>query len=347
MSAVATLLLLAPQADVVAPRAATFGELQRAVYDTRWVLPATLPLADGPAGDPAVDLEARMRELLPLRTTSADGGRRSVGDLVREWKLAGSDGARERILSDLGRADAPLASAASLLRELLLDDALRRPKWDPDRDDPRDGIAFARPLTLERSTVAPWSDLEGSQLLQQACVLVFADLATIKAAENDYRGYPRRPGATYEWIHPVRDSHVRGADEAGRAFHALRIRFQSDLPFPFGDYTCDLAIWNRVGEDGVPRCDIHSKSRDFLWLAGSDVYLPVTTGDGELVATCIVRRFGFDLRGVPDGDDARRAALRSSLGSLKRESEALERARGAPLRAFIGSLPDFEVRGGR
>ena len=70
--------------------------------------------------------------------------------------------------------------------------------------------------------------------------------------------------------------------------------------------------------------------------------------DGEWVATAIVRWFGFDLAGVPDGDDARRAALRASLGSLKREAEALFRARDASRpRAVDGRVPEFEVRGGR
>ncbi len=338
-----------PAPDVVAPRAPKPDELRRGVFNTAWVLPATLPFADERSNAPAVDLEAHVKELLARRWDAPDGSPRCVGDVARAWlRAVDTSASRERVFADLRSANAAIARELEpFLRELLQDDVLRSPKWYPERDDARDGIAFARALTLEKRTDAPWAKLDGSKLVQQACVLVFADLEAIKNAENDYRNYPRRAGSSYESIHPARESYVRGVDAQGRAFASLLLQFRCDLPFPFSDYRCDLSIWNRIGEDGVPRCDIVSRSRDFLWLAGSDRYLPVTTTDGELVATCIVRRFGFDLRGVPDGDDARKTGLRSSLGNLKLESEALQRERGDALRANAGQLPEFEVRGGR
>lgn len=140
---------------------------------------------------------------------------------------------------------------------------------------------------------------------------------------------------------------MRGEDPWGAPFAALKLRFRCDLPFPFSHYDCELAILNRVGRDGLVRCDIVSKSRDFLWLAGRDTFVPVHTSDGAWVATLVVREFGFDLRGVPDGDDARRAGLRASLGSLKREAEALFAARGDGPRIVTGRVPEFEVRGVR
>lgn len=347
----ASLALLAQAAapDLVAPRAPNADETKRGVFDSAWVLPATLPFADERSSAPAVDLETHVKELLARRWDAPDGSPRCLGDVARAWRRAGETSAsRERVLADLRSTNAEVARELEpLLRELLQDDVLRSPKWDPERDDARDGIAFARALTLGKRTDAPWAKLDGSKLVQQACVLVFADLAAIKNAENDYRNYPRRAGSSYESIHPARDSYVRGVDDQGRAFAALLLQFRCDLPFPFSDYRCDLSIWNRIGEDGVTRCDIVSKSRDFLWLAGSDLYLPVLASDGELVGTCIVRRFGFDLRGVPDGDDARKTGLRSSLGNLKLESEALQRKRADALRASDGQLPEFEVRGGR
>lgn len=337
-----------PPADLVAPRAAEGVEL-REVHDTTWILPSRLPLAKEPARELAVELGARMRELLAQRWDVAEGAPRCVGDFARAWRRAsGSEREREALWTALRALKPPLASdVVPLLSELLADDALRARDWDPERDDARDGIAFARPMTLEGCQERPWARLEGSHLLQQACVFVFADLDALKAAENDYRAYPARAGASYESIHPVRDSYVRGVDAHGREFAALRLKFRCDLPFPFDDYRCELAILNRIDADGTARCDIHSTSRDFLWLAGDDVYLPVLASDGELVATCVVRRFGFDLRGVPDGDDARRTGLRSSLGNLKLESEARQRARGDGLRRSAGQLPRFDVRGGR
>lgn len=193
----------------------------------------------------------------------------------------------------------------------------------------------------------PWCSLAGSRLVQQACALVFADLDALKAAENDFTAYPARPGARYESIAPVAGSYLRGNDARGEDFAALRLRFRCDLPFPFSHYDCELAILNRLDRDGLVRCDIVSRSRDFLWLAGRDTFVPVYTSDGAWVATLVVREFGFDLRGVPDGDDARRAGLRASLGSLKREAEALFAARGDGPRIVTGRVPEFEVRGAR
>ena len=70
---------------------------------------------------------------------------------------------------------------------------------------------------------------------------------------------------------------------------------------------------------------------------------PRFASDGSWQGELVVRLFGFDLRGVRAGDDARRAGLRSSLGNLKREAEALFRARGVRGEASGGAVPDFPV----
>jgi hypothetical protein len=179
--------------------------------------------------------------------------------------------------------------------------------------------------------------------VQQGAALVRADVATIKAVENDFPRYPGRPGTSYESIVPIDGSHLRGLDPRSSPFAALRVRFESDLPFPFSTYACDLRILNRLRADGRLVCDIASPSADFYWMAGRDLYLPVVASDGSFQGELVVRLFGFDLRGVPDGDDARRIGLRSSLGSLKREAEALFRARATDGAPSGGALPDFEV----
>ncbi|MFN0241802.1 MAG: hypothetical protein ACKVWV_02835 [Planctomycetota bacterium] len=338
--------LLAAQAphDLVPARAATADELARAIFDPRWLLPDDLPVARVTGSGPRENLVVHMRALLALRADAATEGPRSLGGVVRACLRAGV-GARA-LTNTLTNTQPELARALEpALRELLSTERLDSKSWDPSRDDAQDGIYFAAPLTLEHASDPPWSQIEGSRLVQQACVLVFADLAAIKRAENDYRAYPRRPGAAYESIYPVRGSHVRGVDTSGHPFAALRIHFRCDLPFPYSDYSCDLSIWNRVGAGGGVRCDIHSASRDFLWLAGRDTFLAVHDDDGAPVATLVVRWFGFDLRGVPDGDEARRTALRASLGSLKREAEAL--ARATPWEASVERALAFDVRGGR
>ena len=125
----------------------------------------------------------------------------------------------------------------------------------------------------------------------------------------------------------------------------MRLGFRCNLPFPFSGYTCDLRVLNRLDGDGHLVTDIYSKSKDFHWMAGRDVFIPVRTSDGRWVATLAVRLFGFDLDGVPDRDGHRRAALRGSLGNLKRDAEASFAARNEPPRTVEGALPPFVVHG--
>ena len=116
-------------------------------------------------------------------------------------------------------------------------------------------------------------------------------------------------------------------------FSTLRISFRCDLPFPFSDYTTRLGILNRFDAANVLSTHIYSTSNDFYWLAGRDVFLPVTTSEGDWVAFLLVRHFGFDLDGVPDRSGHRREALRSSVGNLRRNAERLYRAQQATPRA--------------
>jgi hypothetical protein len=342
---VLTALLLALQAERIEPRTASWDVLAREVFDPAWILPEGLPLAPGEKGL-ALELEVELARLVGLvAEPSADdpGAPRGFGDLVAASRGLDRAGlvallARfERAQPELGRTLAPLA------RELLADEGLRARRWNPEEDRADDGILLARPLTLAGVDSAPWSELRGSRLVQQGAALVRADLAAIKAVENDFPRYPGRPGTSYESIVPVPGSHLRGLDPAGRPFAALRVRFESDLPFPFSSYACDLRILNRVRADGRVACDIASPSRDFYWMAGRDLFLPVRASDGSFQGELVVRLFGFDLRGVPDGDEARRAGLRASLGSLKREAEALYLERGMGGAPSGGVLPDFVV----
>jgi hypothetical protein len=151
---------------------------------------------------------------------------------------------------------------------------------------------------------------------------VVADLNTIKAVENDYRVYPTNVGADYEHIYPVDGSYFIGRDPANVPFSTLRLSFECDIPFPFSTYETMLHILNRFDEQGVLYTDIYSKSDDFHWLAGRDVFLPVLDSAGDWVCFLAVRHFGFDMDGVPDGADNRREAIRSSLGNLKRNAES-------------------------
>lgn len=342
-------LLLLAQGVAVEPRTATWDEA-RAVFDPAWILPSGLALAPGEDGL-AFELEvelARVAALVVAPSATDPAAPRCLGDVVAAARgLDPRD--LEALLARTARAQPELWRAlAPCAKELLRAEKLVDPqkKWNPEKDVGNDGLLLARPLTLAGVVSAPWNELGGTRLVQQGAALVLADLETIKAAENDYTSYPGRAGTSYESIAVVAGSYLRGSDPEAGPFAALRVRFESDLPFPFGSYECELSILNRLRADGRLACDIASTSEDFYWMAGRDLYVPVYASDGTWQAELVVRLFGFDLRGVPDDDDARRTGLRSSLGSLKRDAEARFRACAGAPRSTTGSVPEFRVLSG-
>ncbi len=339
-----------PTGPLVAPREVSFAEMTREAFDVQWLLPEGLPVDASEGFGPAWDLVPKMKELaaLVVEPSKTDASApRCLGDVaLAVRKAGGGKKAVESLLAQLEKTQPKLFEALEpCLSELLCDDKLHAKKWDPDHDDPCDGLFFARPLSMQRTKIAPWSKIEGSHLVQQGCALINADFEAIKAAENDYTTYPKRPGSDYKAIYPVENGFVRGLDDKKNPFAAVKIFFRCNLPFPFSHYDCDLRILNRTDEHGFFACDIYSTSKDFLWMAGRDVFIPVRASDGTWAGTLLVRLFGFDLKGVPDGDDNRQSALRSSVGCLKRQSEAAFARAGCKPRTIEGKTPEFEVVG--
>ncbi len=327
---------------------ATWADLQSTTFDLDYLLPEDLAFSDE-GGGAAVDLARAMRRLsseVYAEKTGTAGAPRCLGDVIALYRAAPNAEAARLVLTQLATTSPALASDLEpWASELLCDAKLRSPKWDPDEDDACDGFVFARPFTLKGRTEKAWKKRESGDLVQQAALLVKADLEAIKSAENDYPSYPTRPGASFERIGPVEGTFLKSKDPAGLDVSALRMLFETDLPFPFSSFTCDLHVLNRIDDRGRFVCDIYSTSRDVNWLGGRDYYYPVKTSDGAFVAMLMVRWYGFDLRGVPDSDDARRGALRSSLGGLRRDAEIAFRAYGGPPRTLEGAVPAFEIVG--
>lgn len=318
-------------------RDVTWEELTR-TFDPRWIVPE-------PEGDN--HLVARAQALADARWNSEDPRLRSFADLALAAGEAGSEAAVRELLDALRREQADAWAAwGEVLEQLLIDTRLRSSRWDPEDERDDDGVCMAPPWRLPRDAGEPWGSLEGSRDVHQGMVWMAADLASLKQGENDYATYPGYAGAEYESIFPVRDRHVRAAPgaDAPEAV-AQQIEFRVDIPFPFSTYTCRLAILSRL--DGRRRLvtDVASTSDDFLWMAGRDVCVPVSTADGAPAGLLVVRWFGFDLEGVPDGDGARRSAIRGGLGRLKLRAEEARQRRGGELGALSGEVPRFTVRG--
>jgi hypothetical protein len=336
----AFLLVALQQIPEVRAQPLAWDALAGSAFDPAWILPERRRGAR--------DLLEEMERLASARIAVDLGDDRmasAFADLVVAAR-ARPDASRAEWLAQLASESGWARDWSAGLRELLLDEHLRSDEWDPLRDHARDGLLIADDWELEPGHGAPWSELDVVPRFAQAAALIHADLATIKAVENDYRAYPAHVGADYEEIFPVRERFFRGEDPLGAPFAALAIRFASDLPFPFTGYSCGLRILNRIDAAGVASTDIYSTSSDFHYLAGRDVYLPVADARGATVAFLVVRLFGFDLVGVPDEPAHRVMALRTSLGNLKRNAEARFRAAPRPFGSPAAALAGFRVLGG-
>jgi hypothetical protein len=326
-----------------------------AIFDPSWILPRTRTDPDARRDQQPHDLAKEFRLLAKRRFDTPAGDApdarlRSFADLVEGLAAFGDDRAgRDAFLDWIASYRRDIFGACgNALRQLGRDEFLRSAKWDAKSDDERDGMFTGRPFRADCEGTRPWTEIDGDPMVQQGVVVFRADLDAIKDAENDYTVYPANAGAEYEFIHGVAGSYVKAKDAKGRPVSALRMAFRQPLPFPYSHYDCDLHVLNRLGEDGNLITDIWSPSKDFDWMAGEDEFIPLETADGAFAGTLCVRVFGFDLDGVPDGEDDVRQALRSSLGNLKRRADARfaeHVARGGKPRVTKGAIPDFVMRG--
>jgi hypothetical protein len=351
----AALLALLPPGGIdstVLPEPVSRARMEREIFDPRWLIPraTAAELAASPKG--TVDLVAELRALLARRFEPAGGSdalarATTLGDLVALFAPIRDDRKAVDALLERLEDERPEVweQVGWALHELVRERRFLSGRWDPDDDRGDDGFLIAKPRDLALVEGGPWKKVEGSTLAVQVATLIHADLGAIKAAENDFRTWPDRIGADYERIRPIPDSYLRGELTDGNPFAALKVEFTCDIPFPFGTYDCDLRMLHRLDEDGCLISDVMSPSRDFYWLAGHDLFLPVIDSQGEWVSMLAVRVFGCDLRGVPDADSHHEAGAREGLGNMKREAEKLWRSADPRDPLYEGSVPVFTVHG--
>lgn len=323
----------------VEPKPLPWSELSPAKFDLAWSVPETRT-GSGP------DLVEELRALLALRFEAEVDGItfRAFGDVAQAARGLDDD-TRSALIDRLIGQAAELAGHERAMRELLLEEKINSSRWDPDDGEKDDGLYLVDSWILGEEPGSPWSDLDDDARVEQGAAIVWGDLAAYKAAENDFTEYPSHVGSSYESIRPVRGSYYRGVDESGEPFAKISIDHHADLPWPFGSYKCRVHSLTRVGEKGDVLTDVYSTSSDFHWLAGRDVFLELRTSADEPVAILVVRLYGFDLDGVPDGTSDRRAALRSSLGNLKLSAERRFRERGGEMPPEPLAIPEFQVLG--
>jgi len=341
------------------PREVPLETLLSTRFDMAWILPETRSIPGVEAAKQPVNIVKRAKALATMKFAPPAGTApgaaperltRSFGDLVAAVIAFGNDvKACDAWLSALQTNRPEIwKECGAELAQLTRAEFLLGPKWDPEKDDDRDAIFTGRAFRADCEGTAPWSKIDGDPMAQQAIGLILADLETIKEVENDYSLYPSNVGANYMFIHGTAGSFCSATDASGRPINALGMQFRQDLPFPYSHYDCDLRILNRLDDDGHLVTDIYSPSKDFDWMAGQDVFVPILDGDGGFVGILCARVFGFDLDGVPDGEEDVRVALRASLGNLKRRADkafAEHVAKGGKPRTLKGAIPAFTLRG--
>jgi hypothetical protein len=326
------------------PRAATAEELEQA-FPAEW----RLPRADHSGAPLPGELFTRRVQALardPLAPADPARPAPALGDFFARVTAAGRlpalDAARAEVARILAEARARVSAADWRLVEPLLDvhDFLS-PKWDPDDGDERSGFLIGESWSLPEDC---WPRHGGKRRVEQCAVLIAADLECIKLAETNLTAWFDYPANHYLSVLAVRGSYRYQplADAPlGVARTCLAVDFRSDLPWPLGDYGSRLVMLTELGDDGAPVTYVHGSGKDFYWLAGSDRYAAVHDSGGAFAGTLVVRQMGCDLDGVPDGASDHRGGLRTVLGGVKRQAEALWRARGAAAEPFpaAGAVP--------
>lgn len=336
-------LLLGSAPGEIEARRVDWADVDARVFPSTWILPEALWRST----DSALNLPERWREILEARfeTTADTAWMASVGDIIAEHRRRGGKRAElDAILAELKSARPKThASVAAVLSEVLVADAIRSKKWDPEEDRRDDGVFFGPIVDRNPTTKSPWSDHKGTTHFHQAITFVAADLDSIVGALHDYGATIGDPGTDYEKLAPRAETVVFGENAELGPFAALRLSIRSDLPFPFSHYDLDLGILHKLDARKHFVTYVFSPSNDFYWLAGQDSHYPVRTAAGEWLGTLIVRISGFDLRGVPDDDDARKSGTRGALGNLRRRAEAIFAASGGVARTIDGAVPELHV----
>ncbi len=341
--ALATFLLLDCQ-QVVQPRVVSDEEIRGAGFADDWRFPRELP--NGKA-TPGVEFENAMIKLVQKPLLPATAGQPEVwlGDLVREMQAGQwSKKTSERLLKPLKKK---LPSRDYYrVKDLLQAYDLYGRKWNPRKGGQAHGMRFGPSWEFGKND---WAEVGGDREVEQIAQLVVADIQALKVAEANYRGYWDHVKHDWEEISVVDDSFMQCRNEEGKIVHAsVELDFEFDLPFPFSTAEFHLYTLNTLLPDGRPILYLRGHHSDFYWLAGYDIYHPVYDRNGDWVATLMVRQFGMDLDGVPDGTGDRHDNLRGQYGNLRRDAERVfirrNRDKDQPeVYPYTGSLPPYEV----
>lgn len=258
---------------------------------------------------------------------------KSVGNIIAEFKaIKGNSKKTDELLAKLQTTYPVIyAEIQSYLVQLVRDDFIYSAKWDPYKDESvkgkqNDGILFVDQWVIQNdpSRNPIWNKDPGEHKVYQGATLIYADVQTIKEMEKDYAKYFDQIGQNYLEVYPVPNTYFRGIDAKGNDFVRMDLFLRNDLPFPFDSAAYVMNILEHYSDDGYLLADYYSDNKaDLNWMAGRDLYIPITTTKGELVGNMLVTVLDFDIKSVPERDIDRIISMKAGLGNMKRISEKL------------------------
>jgi len=332
----------------VTPRVVSEAELRGLGFAAEWEFPRHR--ADGTPFPGKVfedDCFALARK--PLVAATASQPEIWLGDLLKEvhraeWSKTASKEVLAKVKNHVSKAE------YEKLEDLLTAYDLYSSKWNPRKGGQEHGMHFGKQWEFKKSD---WVHAKSDREVEQIAQLIVADLAAIKETEADYQGYWKHVKHDWERIEvALNDFRVVVDDKQQPLMSSTMIEFEFDLPFPFSTAEFQMFTLTRMLEDGSPILYLFATGDDLHWLAGYDVYEPIKDRDGNWVGTMMVRVFGLDLDGVPDGQGDRHDNLRGQYGNLRRGAEKFfelqNRGKAKPdVFPYQGALPNVPVRDGR
>ncbi len=332
----------------VQPRMVSVEELRGRGFAKDWEFPRFK--ADGKPY-PGKQFEDSCFGLATKPLVAAQGGQPELwlGDLLKDlhkakWTKSASKEALAKVKGHVSKAD------YERLEELLTAYDLYGKKWNPRKGGQEHGMHFGDEWEFKKSE---WRHAKADREVEQIAQLIVADLHAIKQTEADYQGYWNHVKHDWERIEVHHDQFMVVMDANDKqSMSSTTVDFEFDLPFPFSTAEFRMFTLSRMLDDGSPILYLFASGDDLHWLAGYDVYHPVRDRDGNWVGTMMVRVFGLDLDGVPDGRGDRHDNLRGQFGNLRRGAEKLfaSRNRGKTkpdVFPYQGELPVVPVRDGR
>lgn len=332
----------------VQPRIVSEAELRGRGFAKEWEFPRFK--ADGKPY-PGKLFEDSCFRLARKPLVAAQGGQPELwlGDLLKDlhqanWTKAASKEALGKIKGKVSKAD------YEVLEDLLTAYDLYGKKWNPRKGGQEHGMYFGDEWEFKKSE---WKHAKADREVEQIAQLIVSDLHAIKQTEADYQAYWDHVKHDWERIEVLPSQFMVVADENEKQLMAsTTVDFEFDLPFPFSTAEFRMFTLSCMLDDGSPILYLFATGDDLHWLAGYDVYEPVRDRDGNWVGTMMVRVFGLDIDGVPDGRGDRHDNLRGQFGNLRRGAEKLfaNRNRGKvepEVFPYQGELPNVPVRDGR